>query len=234
MDTQSQDGPVIHELIDLTHAIIECVNHGILVRGGMTIGPVHIGSAGKGPIFGDAMVRAYEIEENEAIYPRIMIDDQALETYLSDKSLWQDGQFSGDEARMATSYISVADDGSYFIDYLKAADPGTFDEGVAGYFVFLQRHRDLILGNLDAADAKARRKLVWLANYHNRFTLDLQKKYSMTDPDGLFERTTGCTPINMFKNLMIEVDWASAIATLHTIAAGKFDSRKHKRPQIGK
>lgn len=67
VDTQSQDGPFLYELIDLMHATIECVNQGILIRGGMTIGPAHIGLDGKGPIFGNAMVRAYEIEENEAV-----------------------------------------------------------------------------------------------------------------------------------------------------------------------
>lgn len=220
VDTQSKDGPFVYELIDLMHAIIECVNQGILVRGGMTIGPVHIGLDGKGPIFGNAMVRAYEIEENEAVYPRIMIDDGALAAYLSDQSLWQYGAFDQDEARMTMNFIGVAEDGSYFIDYLRAAGPGEFDDGVSGQFNFLQKHHKLIAENLDTDDAKVRRKFVWLANYHNRFISELRQQYDMNDPNSDFEREIGTSPRQLFDKLMIEVRSAGIVAELGAIADG--------------
>jgi hypothetical protein len=220
VDTQSQDGPFAYELIDLMHAIVECVNQGILIRGGMTIGPVHVGLDGKGPIFGNAMVRAYEIEENEAVYPRIMIDDDALEAYLNDESLWQDGRFDRHEAEMALEFIGIADDGSYFVDYLRAAGPGEFDAGVAGRFEFLQRHRKLIVDTLAIADTKVRRKLVWLANYHNRFVAELRQQYDMKDPAGEFEAEVGIAPEKLFDDLMIEESWTRTLAGLDAIAGG--------------
>lgn len=218
VETQSQDGPFAYELIDLMHAIVECVNQGILIRGGMTIGPVHVGLDGKGPIFGNGMVRAYEIEENEAIYPRIMIDDDALQAYLDDESLWQDGKFDRYEARMVLDFIGIADDGSHFVDYLRAAGAGEFDAGVAGQFEFLQRHRKLIVENLETADSKARRKLVWLANYHNRFVTELRQRYDMSDPAGDFEAEIGITPSGMFDSLIIDGSWTRVIAGLGNIA----------------
>ena len=214
VDTQSKDGPFVHELINLMHASIECVNQGILIRGGMTIGPVHVGLAGKGPIFGNAMVRAYEIEENEAVYPRIMIDEDAIEAYLTDNSLWQDGEFDADEAELARRLIRVSEDGSYFLDYLNAAGPGEFDEGVVGQFAFLQRHRDVIIEGLTSADAKARRKLAWLANYHNRFIAELREQYDMTDPSGVFKAEIGMVPAEVFDALVVEGSWSSVAARL--------------------
>ena len=218
IDTQSQDGPFAYELIDLMHAIVECIGQGILVRGGVTIGPVHVGIDGKGPIFGNAMVRAYEIEQNEAIYPRIVIDDDALEAYLTDPTLWQDGGFNQYEARMALQFIGVDQDGTHFLDYLRSAGPGEFDDGVAGQFDFLRRHRKVILDNFATADAKAHRKLVWLANYHNRFVQELRRGYDMKDPKGEFEAEIGIRPKKLFDGLMIKGSWTHIVEGLSKIA----------------
>lgn len=218
VDTQSADGAFVLELIDLMHAMIECVNRGILIRGGMTIGPVHIGLNGKGPIFGNGMVRAFKIESEEAVYPRIMIDDAALEAYLSDESLWNDGDVDADEARLALEFIAVADDGSHFVDYLRAAGPGEFDAGVAGQFEFLQRHRQLIVDNLTIEDQKARRKLVWLANYHNRFIVELRERYDMADQNGEFYAELEVAPTEMFDSLMIEGAWTNVSVRLAELA----------------
>lgn len=218
VDTQSSDGAFVLELIDLMHAMIECVNRGILIRGGMTIGPVHIGLDGKGPIFGNGMVRAFKIESEEAVYPRIMIDDAALEVYLSDESLWNDGDFDAYEAGMALEFIAVAEDGSHFVDYLRAAGPGEFDAGIAGRFEFLERHRQLIVDNLAIDDQKARRKLVWLANYHNRFIVELRTRYDMDDLNGEFYAELEVAPAEMFDSLMIEGAWTNVCARLAELA----------------
>jgi hypothetical protein len=221
VDTQSRDGPFGYELIDLMHATVECVNQGILIRGGMTIGPVHVGLDGKGPIFGIAMVRAYQIEENEAVYPRIMIDEDALEAYLTDQSLWQDGQFDPHEAEMVHEFIGMAEDGSYFLDYLRAAGPGEFDAGVAGQLEFLRRHRDLIVKELETARGAVRRKLVWLANYHNEFVSELRGQYDMTDASGEFFNEIGTPPNELFDSLMIDETWAQVGSRLKAIANGE-------------
>lgn len=223
IDTQSQDGPFVHELIDLMHATIECVGRGILIRGGMTIGPVHVGLDGKGPIFGNGMVRAYRIEEDEAVYPRIMIDDEAIETYLTDHSLWKDGEQDGYEAGLAKRFIGVAEDGSHFLDYLRAAGPGEFDADVAGQFEFLRRHKKLIVDNMASADAKARRKLVWLASYHNRFVAELREGYDMDDPNGAFYAELETTPVELFDSLMIEGSWTTLVDRLAALAGDEQD-----------
>ena len=44
---------------------------GCLLRGGISFGELHLG---KNSILGPALIRAYEIESSEAIYPRVIID----------------------------------------------------------------------------------------------------------------------------------------------------------------
>lgn len=165
------------------------------------------------------MVRAFKIESEEAVYPRIMIDDAALPAYLSDESLWNDADVDADEARLALKLIAVADDGSHFVDYLRAAGPGEFDAGMAGRFDFLWRHRQLIVDNLTTEDQKARRKLVWLANYHNRFIVALREQYDMADPKGEFYAELEVTPTELFDSLMIEGVWTDVNARLAELAA---------------
>jgi hypothetical protein len=218
VDTQSQDGPFLYELLNLVHAQVECLNRGILIRGGLTVGQVHVGLDGSGPVFGPAMVRAYEIEQSEAIYPRIMIDDTAIEAFLTDPSLWQHGHIDENDVEMARRYVGVSEDGSYFLDYLSAAEDGTFDDGDAGRFSFLLRHRSLILGELETARGKARRKLIWLARYHNRFVADLRSRYDMDDADGAFEATFEVAPTELFDSLVIDGDWSRFAELLTTPA----------------
>lgn len=219
VDTQIQDGGFGHELIDLMHAQVECVNAGILIRGGMTIGPVHVAMGGQEPIFGSAMVRAYEIEENEAVYPRIMIDEKLINAYQMDISLWIDGGFDPDYAQMVENFIGVGDDGSFYLDYLKGAGPGEFDDGVLGQFSFLGRHKEIIEEKLDGSTGSIRRKLVWLANYHNRSVASIRDEYDMDDPDSAFAAAIGVPPRELFDSLLIPhggANFAAGIAAPQT------------------
>lgn len=122
VEIQAPDGAFVNELIDLVHATVACVNRDILIRGGLAIGAAHVGLDGKGPIFGPAMVRAYEIEDTEAVYPRIMIDEDAIEQYLGDASLWRYQEHDSWEASLARQLIGVAEDGTHFVDYLRGLD----------------------------------------------------------------------------------------------------------------
>lgn len=51
-ETQYHAGALVWELIDLLHIQIECISSGILMRGAMTIGHMHLGISFDGPVFG--------------------------------------------------------------------------------------------------------------------------------------------------------------------------------------
>ncbi len=165
-DTQYSDGAFFIELLDLLHIQIQCINSGVLLRAGLAIGAVHVGLNGEGPVFGPAMVRAYEIESGEALYPRIVVDDAAYEQFLSDSRLHNENHDPEDEVEHVDRLLRVGEDGTRFIDYLRASE-SEFDE-FESYLTFLKRHAALIRENL-ASDHRPtiRRKYVWLARYHN-------------------------------------------------------------------
>lgn len=120
--------------------------HGILVRGGITIGYCF---ADDFMIWGKALARAYEIESTIAIYPRIVIDPLADDIF----------DFL---AKSENKKIICKDfDGLYFIDIFYTKK----------FFVTLPFLEQLIDDNqkridkLDDKNLKERQKLKWLQNY---------------------------------------------------------------------
>lgn len=214
VDTQYPSGPLIHELIDLTHCMIECVAAGIVLRAGMTIGEAHIEQGG--PLFGDAVARAVELESRHAIYPRILIDHQLIAQYEQDERLWQDRERDLYEDRLLRNFVALDADGSFYLDYLRAAGPGEFDAGVQGQFDFLRLHRTLTEAGLSHAREDVRRKYVWLANYHNAFVAELRERYDLEDANGEFEAEIGMAPRELFDQLTIARDWARLYDALPT------------------
>jgi hypothetical protein len=139
------------------------MNAGVIVRGGLTVGEAHLGLDGSGPIFGPAVARAYEIESEEAVYPRIVVDDAALNAHRDDPRLRTE-----DEEDELYTLLKRAEDGTYFIDYLRAGE-NEFDDP-ADSFDFLNRHAVLIRRGLEEQTSlRVRRKYLWLARYHNEF-----------------------------------------------------------------
>ncbi|TCP99550.1 hypothetical protein C8J46_103438 [Sphingomonas sp. PP-F2F-A104-K0414] len=165
-DTQFADGAFFQELLDLLHIQLQCVGTGVLIRAGVAIGDVHVGPNGKGPVFGPAMVRAFEIESEEAIFPRIVLDEDAYQLFLTDARLRNDGHELEEEVGYVDKLLRRGEDGTRFVDYL-AASESEFDD-FAGYLTFLDNHAAMVRNNLVAKLKPAvRRKYAWLARYHN-------------------------------------------------------------------
>ena len=111
------------------------------------------------------MVRAYEIETDEAVYPRIVVDEAAYQSFLDDARLRKQDHDLEEELRYVDRLLRVDADGKRFIDYLGASE-SEFDEP-ADYFVFLEKHAGLVRGKLATTTGGVRRKFKWLAAYHN-------------------------------------------------------------------
>lgn len=165
-NTQYGDGAFFQELLDLLHVQVQCIQNGVVIRAGLAIGDAYVGLRGEGPVFGPAMVRAFEIESNEAIYPRIVIDDAAYHRFLSDAQLHNEDHDVDEEIDYVNSLLRIDADRKRFIDYLSAS-ASEFDS-LPDYFVFLESHAKLVREKLDAAsNARVHDKFKWLASYHN-------------------------------------------------------------------
>jgi hypothetical protein len=146
---------------------------GILLRGGICLGETFIDEGNK-IIFGPGLVKAYKLESEYAVYPRIVIDRDYLAAIdnLGGK-YWPD-------------YVRQGDDGAYFVDYLFGSLADSAGQLASS---MLAGHRDAIRAAIDDGirdkDARLRQKYMWLALYHNSTVERLSKRFfkSSVGPD---------------------------------------------------
>ena len=171
------DGALFRELMELLFIQAACVHQGILLRGALTIGYVHVGEELEGPVFGPGLVRAYEMEDREAVYPRIIVEEAVMERFANDETLWREGHSRSDEAEYVAHLLKTDDAGLSFVDYLGAFQ--TEVDHYGQYVELLARHRQLVERGLSEVSRRdVRRKYAWLKNYHNR-----QVSHDMDRPD---------------------------------------------------
>lgn len=77
-------GLMFVEMLDLVHMQGDLINHGVCVRGGVSLGKVHFDDH---TLFGPGFVRAYERESLFANYPRIVIDPFLIDQARKDLRL---------------------------------------------------------------------------------------------------------------------------------------------------
>lgn len=126
---------------------------GILTRGGIAYGKFFMDDI---MIWGDALVKAYSLEESVAIYPRIVIDPELV----GKLHIFPDGP------EKSPYWLRQDQDGIVYVDYLQRKHIKNYD------IVLLQenaRYDDRIAeaGN----DIKVIQKTIWHANYiRNKLT----------------------------------------------------------------
>lgn len=178
--TRYRDGAFFHELLDLLHAQIELVGEGVLIRAGLTVGNAYVGGDPNSPIFGPAMVRAYEIESQEAVFPRIVVDDEAIREHRLNPQLRSEHNTLEYEIEAIEDLLATGEDGIRYIDYLRAST-SEFDH-LGGYLDFLNRHASLIR-NAQARqmDLRTARKYEWLRRYHNNVITELLARHQNSE-----------------------------------------------------
>lgn len=155
---QADDVWVLNDLILQTAILqLQLVGSGFFVRGGLTIGEMHIHD---GMVFGEALVRAYELERGRAIDPRVVLGQEAQQILEGNLKIWPGSNGSSDQG------LLLADqDGEVFVDYLKIVLDEVDPMGE------LADHRDRVAEKLAEHVGERRRweKYRWVADYHNQF-----------------------------------------------------------------
>lgn len=148
----------------LAHLQFSLVKSDFFIRGAVSLGNLYMDS---NVVLGPALIEAYSIESNEAIYPRITLSEdvvQCVNKYLGyyGNSTW---------APQAKEFL-IDIDGYCFINYLSVlfmyfegekVEKATINE--------LVKHKQIIEVNLKkhATDYKLFEKYAWVARYHNFF-----------------------------------------------------------------
>jgi len=134
---------VNYELLILSaiQSEITC-RYGILLRGGICINDLYMNDD---MVFGPALVRAYELEDQVAVYPRIVIDPAIIG--LQKKGL------------IFNSYRRRGDDGVFFVNYLYGRYRETHKviPGFEDKFELLHSHRQVVKAKLKEGHNKGER-----------------------------------------------------------------------------
>lgn len=157
-------GLMFHEMLDLVHIQGELINHGICVRGGVSIGDAHVDDQ---TLFGPGFVRAYELESVYANFPRIVLDPALIQQLHEDRRLASTHNSLQEEFAYISKNIRRESDGIYFVDYLRSFLDEIDDQN--NIPVFLRNHKELIVNNFGGTTqlTPVSAKYLWMASYHN-------------------------------------------------------------------
>ena len=127
---------------------------GVLVRGGIAKGRTfHADDM----LYGEGLVRAYDLENKTAVYPRIVIDPQLLE---------------GEHDGMKLQFLALDTDGHWYVDpFAMGVLPGNsealVEDGWDPHLVFLETFEKTIERQLsELTDAGQRAKWGWMKTCH--------------------------------------------------------------------
>ena len=135
--------------------MFESMKNGLWVRGAITIGDFAING---NFIYGNALVRAYELENSSAIYPRILIDHKLIDFIKND----------GQED-IIKDFITVDLDGEYCLKIFNELSDIFYMSGDKKKMVVgIGNNIRLELLRLNS-ETKKRQKFYWLANKFNTF-----------------------------------------------------------------
>lgn len=183
----SYDGALFLLINDLIHMQMDLLFLGIIIRGGITIGPLYHDSVNA---FGPAMVAAYELESKKAIYPRIIIHPDIVKLGL-EKSPSHRNEFDLDLIKTA---ICLDSDGYYFVDYLQQYQEFDFPEYT--YYGWMSGIRKMIVDSLNNYQLMPEvfRKYHWLLDYWNNtlkrqdFSFPIERQMSQSEGRNEYEK----------------------------------------------
>lgn len=169
---KEDDADALYELlIDLMFLCIDLIDKGIYVRGGVVFGDI---IHNKNISWGPALIEAYKLEENDAIYPRIIIDKNAIDNAKEKYAVKYPYDIDGSGL---DRLILLDADGAYYLDYL--SQYSEFDD-YDNYIKWLNHIRTNIELNLKKSlSPRIKMKYVWFANYYNKTISDLSKEYGL-------------------------------------------------------
>ncbi len=178
---------LIHELILLQNILL---NSGFIVRGGVTIGKLYHEN---GVVLGPGLISAYKLESKVSFYPRILVDHiiynypSSNVTKGNNSHLDEDSKAFRFAAYPWEQFISVDNDGQYFVDFLSGSYViNNYSEGSRYWklqkpeeiIVYFEKVKSLIERNIVANIDDIRKAQIWrwLGSYYN---LSIKRLYDL-------------------------------------------------------
>lgn len=169
-DINSPDIEIGETLTDLIDFQCSLALNGIFLRGGISISKNYFD---KNIIFGSGMLTSYRLESKEAIYPRIILDENSLNSVIQSIQNTRISGYEDNEIYLA-KYILKDQDDKYFVNYLAYSQKATYSHNYEeNSNQMLHKHKIEIEKKLDKFqnNSKILNKYEWLASYHNYFVI---------------------------------------------------------------
>ena len=159
-------GLLFFELLNLAFVQSQLVyDKGVFLRGAITTERLFLQD---GIVFGPALVRAYQLESSAAIYPRILVDDAAMEAFEQLPEILGVRHHDYPTGLNHVKSLTCVDfDGQRFVDYLASAD-NEFSQDYEILDVFDKHFERVSAAAKEAQDTPSvLSKYHWVASYHN-------------------------------------------------------------------
>jgi hypothetical protein len=168
---------VFFALQDILWVQISLAQKGYLCRGGVTRGRlIHTPTV----LFGPAMVEAYTLESKSALYPRVILDAEIINTGVAAHALHH---LPIHEEQSILSLLKRDLDGMYYINYITGAQV-ELDDPELDYPGYLHQLRKLISEGILAKDPSVAIKYKWLREKlvdHLRIVKENARKQAVSD-----------------------------------------------------
>lgn len=155
-------GSLFYVLMDLIYICINLNSKGIFVRGGVSFGKLYHKNH---ECFGPAMVKAYELEQKQAIYPRIVVEPEVVKN-----GIMNPGPANTPKQELAYIEKLLSEDkgeGIFYLDYLSQYEEMDSIEEYMDLICKIKKH---VANNLEQTKNHEHlfRKYIWFAKYYNK------------------------------------------------------------------
>lgn len=172
-----EESGVFWMLLEIQWLLMNLVSRGFICRGGISHGKlIH----NEKLVFGPALVEAYKMESEAALYPRVILHNSIIK--LGGKSKARH-HTSETEVKYIEEIVSKDADGMYYIDFFEKA-MNEFDDPHYEFPAYLQKISELIIEGLKSNSPSIHVKYQWLKEKYNKVVQSYQKSdIQWTDPD---------------------------------------------------
>jgi hypothetical protein len=167
---------VFDALLDIMRVQMNLVQRGYLCRGGIARGRlVHTPTM----LFGPAMLEAYTLEKQAALYPRVILNVEIINTGVAAHAMHETPLH---EQQSIMSLLKRDLDGMYYIDYITGTK-SELDDQELNYPNYLFKLRTIISSGICAANPSVFIKYKWLQEKLRPYLLEV-KESARTLPIG--------------------------------------------------
>jgi hypothetical protein len=158
-------------LLDIYYLCINIVQKGFLLRGAIVVDKVY---HTKEKIFGPALVKAYNMEKNEAVFPRVIIDQKI---FIEAEKYYSRFPNSDDEYKYLEKLTLKDFDSFNYINYFEIPETGvihSFEERIN----YLNDLRKIIEEMNIKEDNSLKCKYLWVKEKYDIAYANIEPKYS--------------------------------------------------------